>query len=581
MDLHRPLGTQRVAGVRDDEAAIALTSAVTGLNADQVRERFKKSNGRSLVRNAFTDVWPWQASALGGKTVAIARDAGLHAEVRWVTRGSKHLVSRRLNALAGNRLLRNAFWDLWPVADAAPPVAAAETPNDDEHVEDGSDPVSADEAEAHDTTHDTDPPPAGMHAGALISSRYDVKEEIGRGGFGTSWLAYDRLSGLDVVLKVPHADDGGAIRHELELAFQIVHPNICQAFPDRDDETGQPFLTMQHGGIDLRARLERQGWKPFPLPVAIHVLTSIADALDYLHDRLIVHLDVSPMNILIDDEDVVRLTDFGSSARARSTTTPRGNETVMANEVTSIHGLWSAPELFRKVGRSRSDQYSLFLVFTTLLTGRFPRFPGDVARPPFDVLTQEQNAAVARALSVDAEERFETCGEAARAVADGVGRVPHQVLATDLDRFARDLLSRLKRESARTASTNTTRVGAVIKIGRGVENLLLAAYLWLAAADGFDPVRVLRDRMQGVSSIHRATAGQLATMLRERGTCAAGSRTEVNAIISDLASSSSSIYRFIRIRNEVAHGAAVGQTMLPAATDLSKLLEGYLSAQGA
>ena len=153
-----------------------------------------------------------------------------------------------------------------------------------------------------------------------------MKEEIGRGGFGTSWLAYDRLSGLDLVLKVPVADDGGAIRHELELAFQIVHPNICQAlFPDRDDETGQPFLAMQHGRVDLRVLLERQEWKPFPLPVAIHVLISIAqDALDYLHDKLILHLDVSPMNILIDDDDIVRLTDFGSSARARQCTDERG-----------------------------------------------------------------------------------------------------------------------------------------------------------------------------------------------------------------------------------------------------------------
>jgi serine/threonine protein kinase len=197
----------------------------------------------------------------------------------------------------------------------------------------------------HRVQHDTDPPPPGVRPGALISSRYDVKDEIGRGGFGTSWLAYDRLSGLDLVLKVPVADDGGAIRHELELAFQIVHPNICQAFPDRDDETGQPFLAMQHGGVDLRVLLERQEWRPFPLPVAIHVLMSIADALDYLHDKLILHLDVSPMNILIDDDDIVRLTDFGSSARARNAPTSRGDHTVMAREVTSIHHLWSAGAL--------------------------------------------------------------------------------------------------------------------------------------------------------------------------------------------------------------------------------------------
>ena len=82
-----------------------------------------------------------------------------------------------------------------------------------------------------------------------------------------------------------------------------------------------------------------------------------------------------------------------------------------------------------------------------------------------------------------------------------------------------------------------------------------------------------------MSSIHRATAGQLATLLRERATCTAAARPEVNAIISDLTSPASRIHRFIRMRNEVAHGAAVGQMMLPAASDLSTLLEGYLAAQ--
>ena len=211
MDAHRSLGTHRIIDVRDDDDAIKLAAAATGLDAALVQDRFKKANGRALVRTALVDVWPWSASALGGKTAALARDAGLHAEIRLVTGATKHLVTRRLNASAGKRLLKNAFWDLWPANDAAPriplPDAASEA-NEDET----SEPVGDVEA-THRVQHDTDPPPPGVRPGALISSRYDVKEEIGRGGFGTSWLAYDRLSGLDLVLKVPVADDGGAIRH--------------------------------------------------------------------------------------------------------------------------------------------------------------------------------------------------------------------------------------------------------------------------------------------------------------------------------------------------------------------------------
>lgn len=565
--------------MRDDAKAIDLAAWVTGLGPDEVRARFKAKNGRALVRTALEERWPWSAGALAQKSAAIARDAGLHAEIRWATGGSKHVITRRLNAAAGNRQLKNLFWDLWPEDETRPPPSTetieGEDPVDDAPTMPAGPPAAASvEAAPAAPTHDTEPPPPGFQPGAFISSRYDVKEEIGRGGFGTTWLAHDRLSGLDVVLKVPHENDGGAIRHELELAFQLVHPNICQAFPDREDVTGQPFLVMQHGGLDLRRCLEDRGGEPLPLAQALHVLTSVADALDYLHSRLVLHLDVSPMNVLLDDEDVVRLTDFGSSARARRAGSPEGPHTVLAPAVTSLNGLWSAPEIFKGVGRSRSDQYSLFLVFATLLTGKVPTRHAEMPAPPFDVLSDAQNAAVARALSLDPEARFETCGEAARAVADGLANVPTRVLTGDLETLATDLRARLRREHARPAATHTTQVGAVVKVGSGIERLLLGVYLWLAAQEGFSPGADLQ-KFPGVT-LQRASGGLLAKLLRSRAVCASAKRPEVSAIMDDLAGTKSRIHRLIRLRNEVAHQGVIGGGLDEASDDVAKLLDGYV-----
>lgn len=589
MDPRKSLARHRVVDVRKDAKALELTALVTGLEVAEVGERIKKAHGRTLLQTVFSEAWPWSAGTLGNKTAAVARDAGLHDEIRWVTRGSKHLVTRRLNTAAGNRLLKNLFWDLWPSTEQGvppPPPPPPPAPAEDEAGEDeekGSPPPpppapSPSSSDLGRESPDTEPPPVGFQPGAFVSSRYDVKHTLGWGGFGTTWLAHDRLSDLDVVLKVPHADDGGAIRHELELAFQIVHPNICQAFPDRDDETGHPFLVMQHGGLDLRKLLEQRNWEPFPLSFAIHVLTSVAEALDHVHSKRILHLDVSPMNILVDDDDIVRLTDFGASARGKEAATKPGAHTVQASAITSLNALWSAPECFKGVGRTRSDQYSLFLVFGTMITGRLPTGDAEMPKPPFEMLSDVQNAAVARALSFDPEARFETCGEAARAVADGLGKVPQRVLAHDLENYARDLRHRIARELAKPASTHTTKVGGVIKIGGALERLLLAMYVWLADQEKFEAAFELKKKYPGVNSIYRATSGMLVALLRDRAHTKSADRPELAALITDIDGPTSRLYALIRLRNDVAHQGVLSPALYQASVDVMALLDEYLAA---
>lgn len=580
MQLGGSLGSYTVADARDDESVRGAIGEVTGLGDQQIRERLSAAHGRTLVRNEFREEWPLSGEALGNLSTAFARNFGLSWEIRRVTRASKSLVTRRLNASHGKKLLRNTFWDHWPddqeEDERGPAEAWAEEAADVR--EDPSGTSDADDTEASQDDHD----PREIGSGTLLSERYEIREQLGKGGFGTSWLAYDRLAKLDLVLKVPHADDGGAIRNELARAFRIVHPNICQAFPDRDDDTGKPFLVMQHGGTDVARKLETLG-QPFPLSLAVHVLVSIADALDYLHEQHVLHLDVSPGNILIDDEDVVRLTDFGASSRARAARSPDGAQTKMATSIHSMHLYYSAPEVFRREARSRSDQYSLFRVFCSLLEGKIHNSPHYQVRP-FDVLSEAQNAIVARALSHDPECRFESCSEPARALADDLAHAPQSVLVADLNRIAEHLVHRVALEQRRIASA-TVRLGGALKLGRGLERLLQATLVWLGSADGFDPIAALRQVDPHATTIDRSTSGKIANTIMARANARPTATTPLPrvaaAVIDDLPlKRRSRLWALVNARNDVVHGRRAPEALLPAAIGVAELLANpSLSAQ--
>jgi serine/threonine protein kinase len=558
----KPTGRWRGSERRDDDAAVRIIAEITELSDVAVADALRSARGNAHVRTVFHDRWPWSASRLAGRTTAFARDVGLHAEIAWATGASRTLITRRLNSGPGKRLLRNLFWDHWPELDAEAPAPADET-------------IAVSRTISEE--RDTEPPPPDESPretgpGTLLSGRYELRTRLGSGGFGTTYEAYDRLSELDLVVKIPHADDGGAIRRELRQAFRLIHPNICQAFPERDDDTGQPFLVMQHGGEDLASRLARHGDEPYPVALAVHVLVSVADALDYLHARLELHLDVSPKNILIDEDDVVRLTDFGASARACPHVDTRGSHTMLATSVSQLSPNYAAPELAHGEGRSASDQYSLALVFCTLIEGRL--FRSRYRFAAHSSLSSVQNVAIEKALSHHPEDRFDSCGEFARAVATAMGGISREVIATDLNRLSRDLLQRLGREIERTGSA-TSRVGGVVQVGRAVERLLHGVVLWMGAAGSFDPEEELRLIDPRTPSLSRATAGRIARTIMARATDASAQRPEVASIVADLTLPESRIWRLINYRNEIVHGVRQPEELVPAARGLALLVREY------
>src|SRR5688500_16484711 len=168
---------------------------------------------------------------------------------------------------------------------------------------------------------------------SALSGRYTVERELGRGGMATVYLARDDRQGRKVAIKVLHPDLSNALgperfQREIEIASSLTHPNIVPLY-ESGEAGGSLYYVMPYvAGETLRARLDRE--KQLPLEDAIRIACEIAGALDYAHRHGVIHRDVKPANILLEDGHAV-MADFGI-ARALSRAT--GEHTLTVTGVT-------------------------------------------------------------------------------------------------------------------------------------------------------------------------------------------------------------------------------------------------------
>jgi eukaryotic-like serine/threonine-protein kinase len=210
--------------------------------------------------------------------------------------------------------------------------------------------------------------------GTLLSDRYRLDAQVGHGGMSTVYRAFDTVLERQVAIKLMHremssdSDQLERFRREARAVAQLNHPYIVGVI-DAGEDDNTPYIVFEYvEGETLKDRIRRHGRLPIPEAVAYGI--EIARALGAAHERHIVHRDVKPQNVLIDEEGTAKVTDFGI---ARTLT----EEGLTADGRVLGTTDYVSPEqaLGHSVG-PQSDLYSLGIVLFEMLTGDVP-FSGE------------------------------------------------------------------------------------------------------------------------------------------------------------------------------------------------------------
>ncbi len=313
--------------------------------------------------------------------------------------------------------------------------------------------------------------------------RYTIDELVGEGGMGTVYRATDVKLGRKVALKVI-ADKSAKLEantrllREARMAAALDHPNVVSIF-DVGEVDGQPYIVMELvEGTSLRALV---GEPNVSFETRIAHLIDIGRALDAAHRRGLVHRDVKPENVMVRDDGVVKVLDFGIARRAAVEVDPTERHTPALPTLT-VEGVklgtpvYMAPEQIRGAALDgRTDEFAWGVLAYELLTGRLPWTGTDALAAMASALTDPVERApldhagvprpvqdvVIRALAKTPEGRFDSMQDAVRALEgalttadDPAARTPGETAAQQFSTSeVREVLARaVERQAAQTGS---------------------------------------------------------------------------------------------------------------------------------
>jgi WD40 repeat protein/serine/threonine protein kinase len=274
--------------------------------------------------------------------------------------------------------------------------------------------------------------------GQLLGN-YRLVRLLGRGGFADVYLGEHLYLGTEAAIKVLHthlaSEDWEGFRKEARIIAGLVHPHIVRLL-DFDVQEGVPFLVMAYAPNGTLRRRHPRG-TPVPVATVVSYARQAASALQYVHERKLIHRDVKPENLLVGAEGEVLLSDFGMAIMAQSSC--QSNMQAIGGTVA-----YMAPEQVQSKPGPASDQYALGVVVYEWLTGERP-FDGSFTEvatkhvlmepPPLRVrvpgIAPAIEEVVLCALAKDQTRRFRSVQEFAQALEQAAGAEQATVLPSE------------------------------------------------------------------------------------------------------------------------------------------------------
>ncbi len=272
-------------------------------------------------------------------------------------------------------------------------------------------------------TETIETPKEELTTGSTFADRYQIIEELGKGGMGNVYKVMDTKIKEKIALKLlkPEiASDKKTIErfsNELKFSRKIRHENVCQMY-DLNEEKGTHYITMEYiHGEDLKRLIRKMG--QMSAGQAISLARQICEGLTEAHKLEVVHRDLKPQNIMVDEEGKARIMDFGI---ARSL---KGKGMTGAGVMIGTPEYMSPEQVEGKDVDQRSDIYSLGVILYEMVTGRVP-FEGDtpftigvkqkseIPKKPAELNSQvpsDLSGVIMKCLEKDKEKRYQSAGE--------------------------------------------------------------------------------------------------------------------------------------------------------------------------